>query len=104
MHTQREIIDLALAREGGTYAELADKLEISPQLLSQYRSGLPFNPLQAMRIAQLAALDPAYVLACVSYQREQRSGRTETLPVWSRIAEHFAARPQSAPKAGHKKP
>jgi len=92
MHTQRQLLKLAKERYGLTsFTQLADKLGISRSALSQFRLGAPFSPGLAMRIADLTGLDSAYVLACSEYQRASRLEQTEIMPVWARIAEHFAA-------------
>jgi len=90
MHTQRQLMELAKERNGlDSFTALATRLGITRSALSQFRLGAPLSPGLAMRIAKLAGLDSAYVLACAEYQRASRLEQTEIMPVWKRIAKAF---------------
>lgn len=96
MHTQRQLLELARERQASSFTELAKQLGVSRQALSQFRLGMPLSSEIALKIADMTGLAPAYVFACVEYQRAQRLERTETLPIWQEIAEHFAKHPSAA--------
>jgi hypothetical protein len=99
MHTTNQILDaLALKLGGGEMVSdyrLSKVLHASgPATVGHWRKGRSsLNPTYAVKVAQLLAWEPAYVIACVEHERAEKDARLENtgevLAVWDRIAQQF---------------
>jgi transcriptional regulator with XRE-family HTH domain len=69
---------------------LAKHLGISRQVVSQWRSGSKFPaPLLIFRLSELAALNPAQVIADLESDRAQRAGRVDQVEGWRSILQRL---------------
>lgn len=86
METTNELLDQVKARHGlkSDYA-LAAKLGMTRSLISAYRTNKRMlGDEAAMRVAELLAIDPAYVFASMEAQRTQNEAARA---VWERLAD-----------------
>lgn len=88
MLSSLDLLDLARHRQGDvTDYRIAKLLGVPPATVSNYRTGrsIPVNPI-AMRLAELAGIDPAH--AIVSVNRD-RATTDEEREVWEKLAERL---------------
>ncbi len=70
------------------------------QAISACKYGLPISKHQVLKLADLCALDPVYVMACIEHHRAERLEDTLTLPIWRAVADRFfSAAQQTGPAA-----
>lgn len=87
MHTQRQLLEAAMARHSWNWSQLADALSISRAGISKFKYGTPLSNRNGLALAQLCGMDEAYVIACIEHHSAERLGQTDVLPVWEKIAE-----------------
>lgn len=66
---------------------LAKYLGLTRSAISKYRNTkTAFDETMALRVAEALEIDPAYVLACVSFER---ANCTEAKEAWQRLAQRY---------------
>jgi transcriptional regulator with XRE-family HTH domain len=97
MHTTNQLLDeLSEKHSGATDYRLSKLLNTSTQTVSNWRRGRSSLSVEfAHRIAALLEWEPAYVVACVEWERAARESTDaleqtgEILNTWQKIAEKF---------------
>lgn len=95
MHTTNEILDqIAIKFDHCTDYRLGKLLNTSSSAITNYRQGKNFlSQTFAIRAAALLEWDPAYVIACVEWERAGRDSRLEQTDeiraTWEKIAQRF---------------
>ena len=90
MLTTNNLLDLARERQGGvTDYRISKLLDLKPQHISGYRSGRtrPANPI-AMRLAELAGVDPMEAVVAVNLER---ATSPEDREVWEKLLARVSA-------------
>lgn len=83
-----EYLDQAKARSGiPSDYQLAKALKVPPQTVSMWRTGARRpDALACFRLADLAGVDPALVVADIELERAQRVGRADEVSAWEQLA------------------
>lgn len=85
---QAELIEITKTAIQGSEAEVARRVEVTPQSLSDFKKGKRAMPDRiAVRLARLAGLDPASTLTEI----EAEKADDETREVWKEIARRTSA-------------
>lgn len=90
MESTAQLFERLRASNGGCSDYRLAKLMGTPQtyIIRWTQHGKTMDDEHAIRMAELLAIDPAYVLACMA---AERSHSVESSRHWERIAAHFAA-------------
>lgn len=95
MHTTIQILDAISAKHGGaTDYRVSKLLGTSTGALANWRTGrTTLSHDYALRAAAILDWDPAYVMACMEFERAEKDARLEATDeikaTWSKIAERF---------------
>lgn len=84
---QAKLIEATKEAIQGSEAEVARRVEITPQTLNMLKKGKPMPDRITVRLARLAGLDPAQTLAEI----EAEKADDETREVWKEIARRTSA-------------
>ena len=84
--------ELKRANSLETDYQAAKLMGVTTSYTSQWRRGKPMSDTSALRAAELAGLDPGYVLAAIAAERARRSQLPEVGKVWRGLANERAAR------------
>ncbi len=84
-HSTIQILDLAKQNAGGSDYKVAQRLAITRGAVSSWRTGrTSIDDRFCAKIAELAGLDPCYVLACVN---AERAGSRDVKKQFRRLAQ-----------------
>lgn len=92
MLTQAELIESARVAQGNcSHYRISQLLGITSAYMTRLRASENIvSPAMAYRLAELAGLDPGYVLACIEHERAARTDtQGEVARVWEAIAERM---------------
>ena len=91
MHTQQQLLDSARAAQGGiSDYRLAQLMEVTRNSISEVRTGRrPLSQPQGLRLARLANLEPAYVLACIEAANAARHDLPGIYETWAHLADRL---------------
>jgi plasmid maintenance system antidote protein VapI len=89
---QAELIETTKTAIQGSEAEVARKIEVTPQSLSDFKKGKRAMPDRiAIRLARLAGLDPASTLAEIEAEKADEETREVRREIARRAARSIAA-------------
>lgn len=92
LHSQSQIIDAAKAAQSCSYYKIAQVLGITQPYMYQLRHGHALlSQGAALKLANLAKMEPGYVLACIEHERAARSENLELSGAWKVVARKFDA-------------
>ena len=92
MLTQSELIESARIAQGNcSHYRISQMLGITSAYMTRLRASENIvSPAMALKLAELAGLDPAYVLASIEHERAARTDTgSEVSRVWELIAERM---------------
>jgi hypothetical protein len=95
MHSTPQLLDAISEKHGGaTDYRIAKLLGTSTSAVTSWRKGrAAFSLDYAHKVAELLSWDPAYVVACVEWERAEKDARLERTDeikaTWEKIAQRF---------------